>query len=142
MTIDKEQLKALAFAARERWVGRFMELPETEDFIAAANPAAVLALLGEIERLQEIYDHLTQLRETDGFKSWSEALCAVSKLKAENESLRKDAERYRWIRVQQWDASCLAVVASPKKAVKLGYDCPSGDRLDKQIDAAMAKEKT
>lgn len=33
----------------------------------------------------------------------------------------------------------MAVVCDPKKSVKLGYDCPSGDRLDEAIDAAMKR---
>ncbi len=50
------------------------------------------------------------------------------------------AEAYRWLRRQQWDTSPLCVVANPKQAVKLGYDCPSGDRLDAAIVAAMSAE--
>jgi hypothetical protein len=48
-----------------------------------------------------------------------------------------DAKRYRWLREQNWNDGLLAVVADPKDAVKLGYDCPSLDRLDAEIDAAM-----
>ena len=60
-------------------------------------------------------------------------------LKTENEALRKDAERYRWLRGQHWNESEIAVVRHPKKAVKLGFDCPSEGRLDCAIDAAMGK---
>ncbi len=49
----------------------------------------------------------------------------------------KDAERYRWLRAQNWNDSLLAVVAYPRDAIKLGHDCPSLARLDEQIDAAM-----
>lgn len=49
----------------------------------------------------------------------------------------RDAERYRWLRAQHWGTSPLAVVVDPKDSVKLGRDCPSKDRLDKAIDAAM-----
>ena len=45
-----------------------------------------------------------------------------------------DAERYRWLRLQNWDCSPLAVVTKPIEAIKLGYDCPSRDRLDALID--------
>lgn len=48
-----------------------------------------------------------------------------------------DADRYRWLRAQNWDTGLLAVVADPKDAIKLGYDCPSLARLDEQIDEAM-----
>jgi len=52
----------------------------------------------------------------------------------------QDAERYRWLRSQHWNTGLLAVVADPKAAIKLGYDCPSLDRLDEAIDAAIAAE--
>lgn len=69
-----------------------------------------------------------------------EALAAErDQLKAENEALRKDAERYRWLRGQHWNESEMAVVCYPKKAVKLGFDCPSEGRLDSAIDAALGK---
>jgi hypothetical protein len=55
--------------------------------------------------------------------------------------LEKDAERYRWLRAQRWSSSQLVVVSEPKQAIKLGYDCPSGDRLDEASDAAIAGEK-
>lgn len=49
----------------------------------------------------------------------------------------EDAERYRWLREQQWNEADMAVVCHPKKSVKLGFDCPSGQRLDDAIDAAL-----
>jgi hypothetical protein len=52
-----------------------------------------------------------------------------------------DANRYRWLRAQNWDTGLLAVVADPKDAVKLGCDCPSLSRLDEQIDAAMLAQR-
>lgn len=52
-----------------------------------------------------------------------------------------DAKRYRWLRAQNWNDGLLAVVADPKDAVKLGYECPSLARLDEQIDAAMLAQR-
>jgi len=52
-----------------------------------------------------------------------------------------DSERYRWLRVQSWFCSPLAVVTKPIEAIKLGYDCPSRDRLDALIDASMREMK-
>jgi hypothetical protein len=52
--------------------------------------------------------------------------------------MRKDAERYRWLRAQHWSTSPLCVVADPKDAVKLGRTCPSGEYLDFVVDDAMA----
>ena len=59
---------------------------------------------------------------------------------AEIEGLRKDAERYRWLRLADWWRSPVCAISNPKEQAKLGSDCPSGDRLDVQIDAAMSKE--
>jgi len=55
---------------------------------------------------------------------------------AEVRALREDAERYRWLRAQHWNESDLAVVRHPKQSVRLGFDCPSAERLDSAIDAA------
>jgi hypothetical protein len=55
------------------------------------------------------------------------------------DAMRKDAERYRWLRSRHWNESDMAVACHPKKSVKLGFDCPSGERLDHAIDAAMGK---
>lgn len=54
------------------------------------------------------------------------------------EALQRDAERYRWLRLQDWDTCDLAVVANPKHAIKLGQDAPSRERLDARIDAHLA----
>lgn len=96
-------------------------------FIAAANPAAILALITENESMAEFKEHMVQLREAHGFDSWSSALVEIDKLKAENEVLRKDAGRYRWLR---------------EKPIPLeGHDfLSSHEILDYRIDAAMSKE--
>lgn len=120
MTIDKQKLKALALAApKGPWFGpeydkgtsyvfdcdlgsllHYESIESEQDdclrYVAAANPATVLALLAEIEQLQEHKQHLVDLREKHGFDSWSAALVEIDQLKADNEALRKDAERYRW----------------------------------------------
>ena len=71
------------------------------------------------------------------FHSIAQALLAErDQLKGENEALRKDAERYRWLRAADWWRSPLCAISNPKKQAKLGSDCPSGDRLDAQVDAA------
>ena len=57
---------------------------------------------------------------------------------AEIAALRKNAERYGWLRAQHWNDGLMCVVEDPKKAVKLG---PSLDRLDEQIDAAMLAQR-
>jgi hypothetical protein len=74
----------------------------------------------------------------DGIASFIAAAnpAAICELIAEVRALRKDAERYRWLRAQHWDKSNLAVVCHPKQSVRLGFDCPSAERLDAAIDAA------
>lgn len=100
-------------------------------FIAAASAAAILALLAEIERLKA---------ENEDYKSGQDRYeQIIEDLKAENEALRKDAKRYRFLRNQHWPVAELAVVCNPKVSVKLGHDCPSGDRLDQQVDGAMIR---
>jgi len=141
-------------------------------FIAAANPAAVLALIAEVERLQraekndliaynaviqrqdelraerdqfkaeaqalqEQKQFLRNLREADGFDSWSAALVEVDKLRVEVEALRKDAERYRWLRSRDLDTISQGGVfagLTPQNMVL------NEETLDEAIDAAMSKE--
>jgi len=50
-----------------------------------------------------------------------------------------DAKRWRWFREQHWSNGIIAAVSRPKEAVKLGYGCPSEDRLDAIADAAIAQ---
>lgn len=63
------------------------------------------------------------------------------RLTEEIDQYRKDAERYRWLRSRHWNDSDLCVVLNPKRSVKLGYICPSEERLDFAIDAAIEAGK-
>jgi hypothetical protein len=58
-------------------------------------------------------------------------------LLAERDAFAKDAERYRWLRMADWWNSPLCVIRDPKQQAKPGTDCPSRDRLDEAIDAAL-----
>lgn len=58
-------------------------------------------------------------------------------LLAERAELKRDAERYRWLRMADWWDSSVCVIKDPKSQARLGSDCPSRDRLDAAIDAAM-----
>jgi len=58
-----------------------------------------------------------------------------------NRRLSADARRYRWLREQQWDTANLFVISGSQSAVRLGTDCPSYDRLDAAIDAAMSADQ-
>ena len=66
---------------------------------------------------------------------------AVLELISEVESMKKDAARYRWLRKQNWFDSDIAVVRSPNESIKIGYDCPSTERLDDYIDNEMKESK-
>lgn len=56
--------------------------------------------------------------------------------------MRKDAERYRWLRAQHWSTSRLAVVCDPRHSIKLGYFAPSEALLDHVIDEYMDLERS
>ena len=61
---------------------------------------------------------------------------------AKIDALQKDAERYRYLRSRHWNEGGLYVIYNPLCKVQLlGLDCPSDERLDGAIDAAMAKSK-
>ncbi len=61
----------------------------------------------------------------------------LTSIDLEAEAVSRDAARYRLLRSFNWADSPLCVVNVPKKAVKLGYDCPSGERLDSILDALL-----
>ena len=61
-------------------------------------------------------------------------------MEAENELLRKDAERYRWLRAQHWTKN-IAVMYQPRDML-VGYTFPSGDQLDELIDRVMSQPDT
>lgn len=62
----------------------------------------------------------------------------IEKLLADNQELRRDAERYRWLRSQHWNSSAICVVTDPKKSVRLASFCPSLEQLDYSVDSGMA----
>lgn len=102
------------------------------DLVLAANPAAVLALIAENESLR------ADLREVKDAKlglSWAigEIMGECDRFKVENEALRKDAERYRWL--QHGHSGYIEVVEwiGPHATGMIGED------LDALVDGAMAK---
>lgn len=108
------------------------ELP-CEDERDAANAASITASSAEIVQPIEDKRDLAQVVEDAG--GWG----------AETEQFliaqedKRDAERYRWLRKRHWNDSTLFVVAGHHSLVRLGTDCPSDERLDEAIDAAIAK---
>lgn len=59
----------------------------------------------------------------------------IERLQAENEALKKDAERYRWLRRPASFRGVFAVIAG-----KLG--CKFPEQLDREIDDQMEKSET
>lgn len=67
------------------------------EFYAAASPSVMLILLEEIDRLNSSYEQICGNYNRVSFAS-EERGKQVDQLKAENDALRKDAERYRRLR--------------------------------------------
>ncbi len=164
MTIDKDKLRALAEAATqgdwgqdgtyiakasqgcgtthpETWppIGQAFRVEDAK-FIAAANPATILALLGEIAELQDV---MSLVKDEDlKWKGLREQEADIKQLKAENEALRLDAERFRWMRANWF--SIYSGSRGPDGIVITSGSCwnKSGrpHHVDEAIDAAMTGE--
>ena len=159
MTIDKQKLKALAQAATQNHGARRVEVDhngvhvigdgswkilsawhtpdgkgeQNAEFAAAASPATVLALLAEIERLESAKGD-----PVGSFDKHMEYMQENIRLKAENEALRKDAERYRVLRQADVDTihnGGLFAGLTPDNIVINGHD------LDRRTDAVIAARK-
>lgn len=146
MNVDKANLKALAEASGpNQWysagdlrycddkTGEIHGLHHDDSrFIAAASPATVLALLAEIERLDRESQNLSnQLGHCDRERRVFRA--ERDQLKAENEALRKDAERYRFVRNPIGTSSPLAIWNEGKMPL-------FSSMADAVVDEFMAKE--
>lgn len=98
----------------------------------------VQALVAEVCRLKAELEKVQLIgRLAYNFDGYKAVLDERDQLKAENEALRKDAERYQWLRLADWWRSPICVIRNPKEQAKLGSDCPTGERLDSAVDAAM-----
>jgi len=137
MTIDKAKLKELA-EIMVRDIEGCLTNSEARDFQqhvadyeALTQPDGVLALLAEIERLRDSHEQVCTNYNRVSFAS-EERGKQVDQLKADNEALRKDAERYRWLRdgeyLHAW--AVVHICDEPRRA----------ELTDRTIDAAMAKE--
>lgn len=129
----------------------------------AARDAQIAELREEVERermrlavcgvvaMADTHDSAAKCRDVHGdYKSASlsdvmrtvDAMMAcreqVAALKADNERLRKDAERYRWLRDPNNAIADVALRIVDYDAVELA----AGDELDSGIDAAIAKSAT
>lgn len=106
------------------------------DFIAAANPAAILALIAENERMQSAGKTLEHIGYTDnGGELWKPPLGTkpdfdlIDELRTENDALLKDAERYRAIRDEIPHGDLGKAIVSVNDAAE----------YDAAIDAAMGE---
>lgn len=109
-------------------------------YITAATPAVVLALIDKVRELEQLLEHLAKTQEhtSSVMTGWmSRCLEAESNL----EPAMVDANRYRWLRQQLWHGSPLCVVRNPRQALYVGSTCPSGDVLDDAIDLEMQRSQ-
>lgn len=137
---DYSELKRLAEAALRNWPdSKLFERPECESFIDSARPDVVMALIAEIESLRSQVGTL-QSAANSWQSGYDEGRRIGTKTALdEREELRKDAERYRFLRqdisnnVQDF---CI---------VKKRWSATFPDRIlemggaDAEIDAAMTK---
>jgi hypothetical protein len=99
--------------------------------LARLNPGDVSSIKWIVTPPNQAVDEYIQIAEPRMIRA----------LLQERDALMADAERYRWLREQHWNDADMAVVCHPRSSVKLGFDCPSRDRLDDAIDAARSKRK-
>ncbi len=104
--------------------------------------SAVLEVTELVDRLEAAEKERDELRAGLAAEKTRLAMLApVARRSAKQlDALVTDAKRYRWLRGQKWERANLFVVAGSKSQVRLGTDCPSDERLDVAIDAAMAQE--
>ena len=89
-----------------------------------------------LEEVVELFDSaITARHPHEILRDIRAALAAPAT--APDEQLRKDSERYRWLRSQHWSDGQLSVVVNAKASVRLGANCPSHELLDEAIDSAM-----
>jgi hypothetical protein len=126
---DDEQLLAYGRAvaeAKDAEVAALTDVLMRSGFrrcdIAACNCGSWHHVGGFAERFREI-DEATE----DSYRNGETLLDRVKRIKAEVEALRKDAERYRWLREMPqffgWDADYRP------------------DEIDEQVDAALAAKE-
>lgn len=116
-------------SAVQAWKGRFTDADESRVNLVHQLKNAQEINLSRDTKIDE------QLKEINRLKEQKTATTrVVSDLTTEINGLKRDAERYRWLRVQHWTTGNLCVVKHPKKSVKLGHECPFGSLLDDAID--------
>ena len=119
----------------------------------AALAAEVEKLEAEVDKLEAAFNDRVrviemQLNDKDALRAELEAARKQMesqkdewlKWEAKRTALEKDADRYRWLRVNScWTKGGLVVTSV--KNVQLGAMCPTDTTLDQTIDAAMEATK-
>ena len=54
-------------------------------------------------------------------------------------NVKRDAQRYRWLREQYWSEGNVVIVDYSKAVIKPGVQCYAGSALDSMVDRATAK---
>lgn len=114
-----------------------------EDVIRIAKESGFKACVGTTDKEGNYHPFVNALGKDIPIE-WLESFAVLAALPAQpdHSELVKNAARYLWLREQHWSDSKFAVVSNPKTAVSLGSICPSRERLDEAIDAAInAKEQ-
>lgn len=130
------------------WTGSFgdhgsFKSDEDKEYIAAASPVVIRQLLRELDFAEywlpveqrikhELLSELKEIRqEVEGRFISDRIELDIQKLKADIQLLRKDAERYRWIKAPE----------HASEAERLAWTAGDSEDFDKQIDDAIAREK-
>lgn len=145
--MNKTEVPLLSPEAAERMKGwpahitgdDWLAIDAIVDGRAVVVSAADFAMMRSVKRIADTgtAENFLKLSDTDKRRWFAMALEESSRRKAAEqkvEDLSLDANRYRKLRKCVWNQSPLAVVRDPKRAVRLGYDCPSHDRLDEAVD--------
>jgi hypothetical protein len=115
-----------------------LELIAEMERVAGENQrlrAGVESDLAEIDRIQMVYD--AHFRKTRSYRMQrDQAKDESDKLKAENEALRRDAERYRWLRDKS-ESIHQFYMSTPIWFTGVKFN---KENVDNTIDAAMSKE--
>ena len=112
------------------------------NYIAAASPDNIAALLDRLDAAEAENERL-RMELAYEEQRVADMMADVNRVGHENEALREDARRYRWlrgdscpdhsIRWTQWDVRCWVA--------PFWSDDLRRERLDRSIDAAMAADQ-
>ena len=143
--------RAIIWGALEPETG--CQFDRDAEFIAAANPQAILGLIAEVERLRqfaaEAYQVLGALDAPENVLDNASDAANGAPLRHETllpffaegyEALRKDAERYRWLRVQPNDCTAPRIDVVRWEPIDESANEGEGLRfeaLDAAIDVAL-----